>query len=199
VQIINLIAAVARNGVIGKRGGLPWYLPEDLKMFRKRTVGSPVVMGRRTFDALLAMRGKPLDGRSNIVITRQRDYRAPESVLVAQSLDEALGIAEAQSSAHGDVFIAGGGEIYALALPLATRLYLTEVDANPDGEVFFPAWEFFVPRCVHPEWEEIAATKWLVDEASGLRYRFLTLERKVPITNTFEEAGGNAHFNFLRK
>jgi len=189
-QTVNLIAAVARNGVIGKRGGLPWYLPEDLKMFRKRTMGSPVIMGRRTFDSLMAVRGKPLDGRSNIVVTRQSEFRAPEGALVVRSLDEALKIAVAEPSPHGDVFIIGGGEIYALALPLAERFYLTEVDANPDGEVYFPEWERFVPECTHPEWECITAEQWCRDETSDTRFRFLTLQRKVPIHVSLEDAGG---------
>lgn len=182
MRILNIIAAVARNGVIGKRGGLPWYLPEDLKMFRKRTMGSPVVMGRRTFDSLMAMRGKPLDGRTNIVVTRQHEHRAPKGVFVARSFDEALTIAAAQSTrSYDDVFIAGGGEIYALALPLAERFYLTEVDADPDGEVSFPEWQKFVPKCTHPEWACIAAEKWRCEESNGTRYRFMTLQRKMPV------------------
>ncbi|MDP3734913.1 MAG: dihydrofolate reductase [bacterium] len=189
-QTLNIIAAVARNGVLGKRGGLPWYLPEDLKMFRKRTMGSPVIMGRRTFDSLMAMRGKPLDGRTNIVVTRQRKFSVPEGVFVVRSLDEAFKIAAEQPSVHDDVFVAGGGEIYALALPLAERFYLTEVDADPDGEVYFPLWQRFVPQCTHPEWKCIATEKWRRDEASDTRFRFLTLQRKLPVTASFEQACG---------
>ena len=176
-EIVNLIAAVARNGVIGKRGGLPWYLPEDLKMFRKRTMDSPVIMGRTTFDSLMAMRGKPLDGRSNIVLTRQEDYRPPESVRVAHSIEEALAIARESPTMAGDIFVAGGAEIYALAVPLARRFYLTEVDADPDGEVYFPDWQKFVPECTHSDWQCIAVEKWRYDEKSDVRYRFTTLQR----------------------
>ncbi len=189
MYILNIIAAVARNGVIGKRGGLPWYLPADLKMFRRRTMGHPVIFGRRTFDSLMAMRGKPLDGRTNIVVTRQREYRALEGVLIAQSFAEALAIAaECLDEGQCDIFVAGGGEIYALALPHVELIYLTEVDADPDGDVYLPDWEQFVPKCTHPDWEYIAAEKWRHDEASDIRFRCLTLQRKIPVTTPYELA-----------
>lgn len=132
---VSVIAAVARNGVIGKDGSMPWRLATDLRRFKMLTMGKPVVMGRLTFESL----GKPLAGRNNIVVSRREAYR-PEGVTVAPSLE--AGIAEAKAAArrsgNSELFIIGGGEIYAAALPLADRLYITHVAAAPDGDTRFP-------------------------------------------------------------
>ena len=131
-----MIAAVAANGVIGAGGRMPWRLSTDMKRFRRLTMGKPVVMGRKTFASV----GKPLDGRVNIVVTRQADFAAP-GVVPALSLDAAIRAAKEAAVAAGadEVMVLGGGEIYAAALPLADRLYITHVEAAPEGDVRFPS------------------------------------------------------------
>jgi dihydrofolate reductase len=129
---LSLIAAVARNGAIGKDNTLLWRLPEDLKFFKRTTLGCPVLMGRKTFESI----GRPLPGRRNIVITRNTTWRH-DGVEVAHSLDDAL----ARVATEVRVFVIGGGELYAQALPRADELILTEVDADFEGDTFFPPWE----------------------------------------------------------
>jgi len=126
---VSLIAAVARNGAIGADGGLPWRLSSDLKRFKALTMGKPLVMGRKTFDSV----GRPLPGRRVIVVTRDAGWTRP-GVETANSLEAALALA----AGADEIMVGGGGEIYAQALPLAARLYLTEVDLAPDGDVRFP-------------------------------------------------------------
>lgn len=134
--VISLIVAVANNGVIGANGGLPWRLSSDLKTFRRLTLGKPIVMGRKTYASL----GKPLDGRDNIVVSRDPHF-APLGVSVFSSLSEALVLARALARTNGsdEVMVIGGAEIYSAALPLANRIYWTAVDAQPAGDVHFPA------------------------------------------------------------
>ncbi len=131
---ITLIAAVAENRVIGRDGGLPWRLPEDLRRFKQRTQGHVVIMGRRTFESLAA----PLPNRPAIVVSRSRDLDTGEATL-ANSLDEALDIARGRG--EDEVFILGGSEIYAMALPLADRLVLTVVHAEIEGDTYFPEFD----------------------------------------------------------
>lgn len=129
---VTLIAAVARNGVIGADGDMPWRIPEDFAFFKRTTMGHPLVMGRATFDSI----GRPLPGRRSIVITRSREW-SHEGVEVVHSLDDALSLAAA--GAGGDeVFVAGGGQVYRQAMPRADRLLITEVDLAPEGQVTFP-------------------------------------------------------------
>ncbi|WP_423069383.1 dihydrofolate reductase [Devosia sp. CN2-171] len=130
-----MIAAVGANGVIGAEGEIPWRLPTDFAHFKRTTLGKPLIMGRKTFESI----GKPLPGRTNIIVTRQADYSA-EGILVARSLAEALERAQQVAVADGsqEVFIGGGGEIYREAMSLAQRLYVTHVDASPAGDAFFP-------------------------------------------------------------
>jgi dihydrofolate reductase len=132
---LSLIAAVARNGTIGRAGGLVWRDAEDLQHFRRVTLGCPVIMGRKTWDSLPS-RFRPLPGRRNLVVTRNADWHA-EGAEPAGSLDAALeglgGVPKA--------FVIGGAELYALALPLADELVLTEIDAELDGDVFFPSFD----------------------------------------------------------
>jgi dihydrofolate reductase len=132
---LALIAAVARNGSIGKDNGLLWHEPEDLRHFRRVTLGCPVIMGRRTWDSLPA-RFRPLPGRRNLVITRDAAWHA-DGAEAAHSLSAALTLLAGASKA----FVIGGAEIYALALPLADELVLTEIDADLDGDAFFPRWD----------------------------------------------------------
>lgn len=136
---ISFVVAVARNGVIGRDGGLPWHISADLRRFKEITMGKPIIMGRKTWESLPR---RPLPGRRNIVITRTRDYDAPGAEVAAS-------VAEALALCHGepDVSVIGGGEIYRLFWPLVDRLYLTEVDLAVAGDTFFPA---VVPE----EWEE---------------------------------------------
>lgn len=127
-----LIAAVARNGAIGKDNALLWRLPEDLKFFKRTTLGCPVIMGRKTFESI----GRPLPGRRNIVITRNTAWQH-EGVEVAHTLEAA----QARVADQARVFVIGGGELYAQALPQADELILTEVDADFDADTFFPPWD----------------------------------------------------------
>lgn len=133
--MIILIAAVARNGVIGADGKLPWAIPADMQRFKATTMGHPVIMGRTTFQSI----GRPLRGRTNIVLTRRRRF-APGGVAVARDIDAALAIAAARHPGS-DVYVIGGAAVYEAFLPLAGRLELTLVDAEPSGDAWFPRWE----------------------------------------------------------
>jgi dihydrofolate reductase len=160
---LALIAAVARNGAIGRDNDLVFGDPADQKHFRAVTMGCPVIMGRKTWDSLPA-RFRPLPGRRNIVVSRNADQAVPGAELAA-GLTQALAIA-------GDaplVFVMGGGELYAQALPLADRLELTEVDADLPGDVFFPAWD-------RRAFDEVRRIDNLT--ADGLRFSFVTYERR---------------------
>ena len=130
---LALIAAVARNGVIGRGGALPWRLPEDLQHFRRVTMGAPVIMGRKTWDSL-PERFRPLPGRRNIVVTRQADWRAAGAE-AAPSFEAALALAGDAARA----FVIGGAELYRAALPMADELVLTEIEHDFDGDAVFPA------------------------------------------------------------
>ena len=123
--MLSLIVAASRNGVIGAGGKLPWRLPADLKRFKEITLGHPILMGRKTFESI----GKPLPGRANIVITRQKGFQACGAT-VAHSLEEALQICEGRD----EVFVIGGAEIYKEALPLANRIYLTRIEQDFEGD-----------------------------------------------------------------
>lgn len=152
---IVIVAAVARNGVIGVDGGLPWRLPDDLSRFKRLTMGNALVMGRATFESI----GRPLPGRTNIVLSRRAEW-SHEGVEAAGSLDQALEIARTR----GEVaFIAGGAEVYRAALPQADRLELTEVDAEPEGDTWFPPVDW-------SEWNEVSR-----EEHSG--FSFVTYDR----------------------
>lgn len=132
---ISLIVAMSENRVIGVENRLPWNIPEDLKRFKKITRGHPIVMGRKTFESI----GRVLPERTNIVITRDRAYRV-EGAAVCHSLDEALDWAR-RSPGADEIFVIGGSEIFRLALPLASRLYLTEVRWPFEGDAFFPSFD----------------------------------------------------------
>ncbi len=161
---LTLIVAVADNGVIGREGGLPWKLSEDLRRFKQRTLGRPVVMGRKTWESL----GRPLPGRANIVVTRRSDYIVDSpGVIVVRTLDAAI-------EAAGDVeeiMIIGGAEIYALALPRTECVELTSVHANVEGDTLFPS----MPPA---EWQEISRTEHPADERNQYPTTFVTLQRR---------------------
>jgi dihydrofolate reductase len=156
---IVLVAAVAANGVIGAGGRLPWRLPEDLKRFRQLTLGHAVVMGRRTWESL----GRPLAGRENFVVTRCRGYSAPGARTV-DSLDAALALC----AGHSQVFVIGGSELYAAALPRAHALELTEIQRDYDGDARFPAWD-------RASWREKRRVRRV--DGTGLRFDFVSYER----------------------
>lgn len=129
---ISIIVAIARNNVIGNEQQLPWHIPEDLKYFKKQTLGKSVIMGRKTFESIMHKIGKPLPDRQNIVITNQFNYAVPKEVMVVNSLEQAVAASE-----H-DVFVIGGQSIYELALPQAQYLYVTEIEQEVVGDTFFP-------------------------------------------------------------
>jgi dihydrofolate reductase len=129
---VYLVVALARNGVIGARGKLPWHLPEDLQHFKRLTLGHPVIMGRRTWESL----GRPLPGRENIVVTRRPVYEAT-GASVASSVPAAIALCTGEAV----VFVIGGAEIYAAALPLADGLVMTEIDRDYEGDTRFPPWD----------------------------------------------------------
>lgn len=133
-MIVSQIAAMSENRAIGLKGGLPWHIPEDLKFFRDKTRGHPCVMGRKTFDSL---GGKPLPGRLNVVITRQKDYRVPDGVEVYPNLEAALEALRPRYSGQ-EVFITGGGEVYSQAMSVTDRIYLTVIHSEFEGDAFFP-------------------------------------------------------------
>lgn len=154
-----LVAAVADNGVIGRAGALPWRLKSDMQHFRALTFGHPVLMGRKTYQSI----GKPLSGRTNIVVSRQRAFAAP-GVLVARDLDAALGVARGDALRRGGpaIMVIGGADLYAQTMPLASRLEITRVHASPPGDALFPAidereWRETARREVAPGPEDEAA------------------------------------------
>ena len=128
---LSLLAALARNGVIGRGNALPWHLPEDLKRFKRLTLGHAVVMGRKTYESIISRNGKPLPGRDNIVLTRVADYPAP-GCKVSTSIDAAI---RAADPAQGTIYVIGGAEVFKAAMPLADRLDLTEIHADVPGPI----------------------------------------------------------------
>nr|AIA18419.1 Dihydrofolate reductase [uncultured bacterium]AIA18499.1 Dihydrofolate reductase [uncultured bacterium] len=160
---ISTIVAVAKNGVIGKEGGLPWYLPAELARFKEVTMGHPIIMGRKTYESI----GRALPGRTNIAITRNKDFKA-EGCIVVDSLETA--IAEAKKAEGADeIFIIGGEQIYKEAMPLLNRIYLTKVDADVKGDKFF----HYDPK----KWKEISSEKHSADEINKYSFTFTTLQR----------------------
>jgi dihydrofolate reductase len=166
---VTVIAAVARNGVIGDGRQMPWHLPEDLKHFRQSTQGRPVVMGRRTWESL-PERFRPLPGRLNIVVTRQADWRA-EGAVVVHSLDEAIEAAERGAPDATGCCVIGGAQLYAEALPYADHLVLTEIDRDFDGTVHFPAWN-------HAAFREVARERHRTAAPNDFEFSFVTYERR---------------------
>ncbi len=156
---IAIIAAVARNRVIGRDNAMPWHLPEDLRRFRALTMGHPIVMGRRTWESL----GRPLPGRRNIVVSRDPAF-APQGAEATASLDAAL----AACAGAQQVFVIGGAQLYAAALPLADRLYLTEIQRDFAGDTLFPEWD-------RGAWRELAREPQ--PPRDGLEYVFTTYAR----------------------
>jgi dihydrofolate reductase len=165
---IAMIAAVAENGVIGSDQSIPWRIPSDTAFFKRTTMGKPMVMGRKQFETV----GKPLPGRTNIIVTRQSGYQ-PEGVLVFSSIEAAL--AEAQRIAERDgvdeVMVIGGGEIYGQVLSQAERLYITHVDLSPEGEVRFP-------EIAPEEWSVVDLPEVAPDPRDEASYRVKVYARR---------------------
>jgi dihydrofolate reductase len=165
---ISMIVAVAKNGVIGHKGGLPWRLSSDLKIFRRLTMGKPMIMGRRTFQSL----GKPLDGRDNIVVTRDQSFASP-GIDVVPDLPSALAVARAKAVQRNvnEIMVIGGADIYRQVLPEATRLYWTEVDAEPEGDTVFGSFDRSL-------WQEVAREPILRGPKDDHDAELITLERR---------------------
>jgi len=166
-MIISLIAAISENNVIGKDNRLIWHLPADIRFFMETTTGHHIVTGRKNYESI-PEKFRPLKNRTNIIVTRQKDYVA-EGAIIVHSLQEAIHYAET----HGEdeLFVIGGGEIYQQCLPEADRLYITEVKASFDGDTYFPTYN---PH----EWIELDRKHHPKDERHEFEFDFVILERK---------------------
>lgn len=163
-RMISLIVAYDKNRVIGYNNSMPWYLPEDLKYFKETTMGKPMIMGRKTFESI----GRPLPNRTNIIITRNKNYSV-ENAKVAHSLNEALQCAK---EIDKNIFIIGGGKIYEQAIDFADIIEVTEVHENFEGDTYFPEIDLNV-------WKEISRIKHHKDEKNKFDYSFVRYERKL--------------------
>lgn len=166
---ISLISAVAQNGVIGctnpnGKPDLPWHLPDDFAFFKQKTSHHPIIMGRKSLEAL----GKPLPNRTNIVITRNTNFRVA-GVMVVHTLDDA--ITEAKRGNQEEIFVIGGAEIYAMALPVATTLYLTEIYKAYEGDAYFPEYD-------ENEWTEVSRIAHPADDRHEVGFDFVEYERE---------------------
>ena len=160
--LISLIVAMAANGAIGRDNSLPWRLPDDLKRFKAITTGKPLLMGRKTYESI----GRPLPGRTNLVLTRDREWRA-DGVVIVRSLGQALGCARDAE----ELVAIGGEEIYRLLMPFARRIYLTLVHADIPGDTFFPDFD-------PTQWADVECHSHQADERNRYAFTFMTLERK---------------------
>ena len=162
-MILSMITAIAHHRVIGLNGSMPWHLPADLIYFKKTTLGSPVIMGRKTFDSI----GKPLPGRTNIVLSRS-DRLEIEGCIVVKSLDDAL----VEVGKVDEAFIIGGAQLYRQALPICNRLYLTHIEASFEGDTFFPDYTKLA-------WKQLSFVRHDVDHKNQWPYAFEILEREL--------------------
>ncbi len=183
--LVSIVAAIGKHRELGKKNELLWLIPDDLKRFKELTFGHPVIMGRKTFESIMDVIGKPLPGRTNIVITRDASYRPVyqgqtsvksvdncqgqtlgDNVICFLSIEE--GIAKAKELDASEIFVIGGGQIYASALPYVDKLYLTIIDDTKEADTFFP------------EYEEIFTKKTFEEtrDSNGLNYRWVNLERE---------------------
>jgi dihydrofolate reductase len=166
-MILSSIVAMSENRVIGANNQLPWHLPEDLKYFKRITMGHPIIMGRKTYESI----GRPLPGRVNIVVTRQANWCA-EGVVVTHSVDEALQVAARQVASEGvdEVFMIGGEELFRQSLHKMDRIYLTQVHAHIEGDAYFPEFD-------RSQWEEVERIDHEPDHRNPYAYSFLVLNR----------------------
>ncbi len=163
-MIVSAIVAISKNRVIGKDNDIPWYLPADLKYFKRTTLNHHIIMGRKTFQSI----GRPLPKRTNIVLTRN-PYFVASNCLVAQSVEQALEMA--YDNGETEAFIIGGGQIYELAMPFLDRVYLTEVDLEVEGTVFFPVLDTAF-------WKETTSKSYEADEKNKYAYAFKVFEKR---------------------
>ena len=171
---LHIVVAISSNRVIGKEGGIPWHLPEDLRMFKELTLNHPVLMGRKTFFSIISQLGKPLPQRFNLVLTKDenvkndinRDYSEVE---VFSCFEDA--IIWAKKRRLEKIFVIGGEKIYRASLPSCKEILLTEVDANFDGDTYFPEVEW-------NNWITVEKREWAISKRHGLRYRFCHFKRK---------------------
>ena len=170
---ITLVVAVARNGIIGEHNDLPWQLPSELKRFRQITIGYPCIMGRKTFEGIVARLKRPLPGRDSIVMTRGPRIAMP-GVLTVHTLADALALGRKLARERGvlDVMVIGGGEIYRQALPFAERIYFTRVEMDASGDTSFP-------RLDPSQWRETAREPHEAGPGDSADYTILTLDRNV--------------------
>ena len=159
---ISMIAALAKNRVIGFQNQLPWRLRTDLQHFLKCTMGKPIVMGRKTYDSI----GKPLPGRENIILSSQQNLVIADCKIIHK-------ISELKQFDAAEIMIIGGATLYEMMLPYASTLYLTFVDCEPEGDTFFPAWK-------SDDWQTIAESSHLADEQNDHDFQFVQLQRKQP-------------------
>ncbi|MEJ1965987.1 MAG: dihydrofolate reductase [Gammaproteobacteria bacterium] len=159
--LISIVVAATENDVIGRDNGMPWHLPDDLKYFKARTMGKPMLMGRKTFESI----GKPLPGRTSVVLTRDPSWHA-NGVVIVRSLDEAKCWAEGMP----ELCAIGGAEIFHLVMPLASRLFLTRIHTNIPGDTFFP-------KIDASEWREVERTEHPADARHAYAMSFVTLDR----------------------
>jgi len=163
-MLISLIVAAAQNGIIGRDNQLIWHLPDDLKQFKRLTTGHPIIMGRKTFDSI----GKPLPNRTSIVITRNQDWQF-EGVIVVNSVNEA--IEAARQTGTDEAFVIGGAEVYKVTLPVADKIYLTEVKAEFEGDAHFTISN-------QEEWREVSRVSHSADEKHAIAFDFVELARQ---------------------
>lgn len=166
-MIISLIVAVSENNVIGKNNALPWHLPADMKHFRDTTMGHCVIMGRKNYDSI-PLKYRPLEGRTNIVVTRQKDFKA-EGCIVVNSLEDAL--KEAMNKNETEVFIIGGADIYRQTINIADKIYYTKIHHSFDGDAFFPKMD-------SNRWKLTMQTDMKPDEKNKFPFSFCVYERK---------------------
>lgn len=160
-MIISFVVAMGKNRVIGKDNSLPWEMPADMKRFKELTTGKPIIMGRKTFESI----GRPLPNRINILLTRDKNYKA-KSCIVVHSIDGALKAAEGNE----EVMVIGGAQIYKEFLPKANKIYLTIIDNDFEGDAYFPEYS-------EDGWKEIKREKHEADEENKFRYTFIDLQR----------------------
>ena len=173
---LSLLAALSTNNVIGRNNEVPWRLSTDLKFLKSKTMGHHVIMGRKTYESV----GRPLPGRTNVIITRQENY-APEGVTVVHSLEEAVRIA--QQNGDDEAFVLGGAEIYAQAMHRADRMYLTRVHAEVEGDTWFPDFDDV------SEWHLVDAEHFDADEKNEFPFSFLRYERAAPAGHPIPDEG----------
>lgn len=165
--MISIIVAIAKNGVIGKGGELPWKLSADLKHFASLTRGHTVIMGRKTYESIVKRLGHALLDRQNVVITSQKDYSAPGCMIISSVAE----VIKDYSMSWGEIFVIGGGEIYRQFMPVAGKLYVTEVETECEGDVYFPSY-------LKEDWELVSSERHEKDEKNSCSFTFLEMLRK---------------------